>query len=166
MLYWKSYTRASDLYQIWPKIQKQHTHYKIVMTFYRSRPATWVRVAGHMHHSSAPIPAEQQLRPDLSVFNHDQLSRDWTATIPVPMRLSHVLKQLVTPWKPILANTMTSWDFTGIQLTVRQMSLYVTVEIVLTGKRHELPVFSKAARVHTDPSPSTNPVSTSPFSFI
>jgi hypothetical protein len=73
------------------------------------------------------------------------------------MRLSHVLKQFVTPWKPILANTMTSWDFTGMQLTVRQMSLYVTVEIVFTGKRHELSVFSKAARVHTDPSPSINP---------
>jgi hypothetical protein len=70
------------------------------------------------------------------------------------VRLSNVLKQFVLPRKPFVANTMASWHWTGKQLTIRYMSLYVTVQIVFTGERHQLSVFSKAARMHTDPSPS------------
>jgi hypothetical protein len=73
------------------------------------------------------------------------------------MRLSQVLKQFVLSWKPILANTMTSWLWTGIQLAIRYMALYVSIEIVLAGERHQLSIFSKAARMRADPRPSGEP---------
>jgi hypothetical protein len=63
VLYGNSYIGASNFYRSLPKMQKQHTRYKIVITSYTSRPSTLVRVAGHMRHSSALDITEQWLKP-------------------------------------------------------------------------------------------------------